>query len=224
MKKAKIGAGLSACGKRLGKLVAVAAAIFAGSTALPAAEKEDSLPGLGVQPTEYFYTGKPYDSDTESYTFRYRNYDPELNRWTTMDPSGFPDGANNIAYLAIPTSEFDWAGTIVIHFGTATGSMVYQLTWQEQYVRVATSFPPQVSYNWEMTTVQPNSTQTVNDPITAPTGLDNFQWTTNVLTTTTYTPTQYADTGWTWTEGSTRDASSTKTESLSQEYSYTTLE
>jgi len=115
MKKRKIGAGLSACGKRLGKLIAVAAAILAGATALPAAEKEDSLPGMGVQPAEYFYTGKPYDSDTGSYTFKYRNYDPELNRWTTSDPSGFPDGANNSRYAPTPTTGIDWQGLVVIN-------------------------------------------------------------------------------------------------------------
>ncbi|MCK9589568.1 MAG: hypothetical protein M0Q93_09435 [Terrimicrobiaceae bacterium] len=66
---------------------------------LAAHAKQDPLPGMRVQPTEYFYTGKPYESDTGSYTFKYRNYDPELNRWTTMDPSGFPDGANNHIYV-----------------------------------------------------------------------------------------------------------------------------
>jgi len=71
------------------------------------AEQKDSLPGMGVQPAEYFYTGKPYDSDTGSYTFKYRNYDPELNRWTTTDPSGFPDGANNSIYTSQPLCMFD---------------------------------------------------------------------------------------------------------------------
>ena len=64
------------------------------------APSPDKLPGLGLQPVEYFYTGKPYDADTETYTFKYRNYDPELNRWTTADPSGFPDGANNQVYCS----------------------------------------------------------------------------------------------------------------------------
>jgi len=70
----------------------------------------DALPGLGVQPVEYFYTGKPYDVDSESYTFKYRNYDPELNRWTTVDPSGFPDGANNQLYAPSPLFELDKFG------------------------------------------------------------------------------------------------------------------
>ena len=74
------------------------------------APSPDKLPGLGLQPVEYFYTGKPYDADTETYTFKYRNYDPELNRWTTADPSGFPDGANNQVYAPNPFSEFDPLG------------------------------------------------------------------------------------------------------------------
>jgi RHS repeat-associated protein len=61
-------------------------------------------------PQEVFFTGKPYLEETGQYLFLFRHYDPELARWTTADPSGFPDGANNIAYMAVPTSEFDWQG------------------------------------------------------------------------------------------------------------------
>ncbi|MCK9588011.1 MAG: hypothetical protein M0Q93_01450, partial [Terrimicrobiaceae bacterium] len=99
MKKPKIGAVKCACRKR-NRLAAFLVAILATAMLpLAAHAKQDSLPGMRVQPTEYFYTGKPYESDTGSYTFKYRNYDPELNRWTTMDPSGFPDGANNHIYV-----------------------------------------------------------------------------------------------------------------------------
>ena len=68
----------------------------------------DTLPATALQ--ELFYTGKPYLEETGQYVFLFRHYDPELGRWTTSDPSGFPDGANNIAYMAVPTSEFDYAG------------------------------------------------------------------------------------------------------------------
>jgi len=37
----------------------------------------------------------------------------QMNRWTTVDPSGFPDGANNRVYAATPTSEFDPNGFAV---------------------------------------------------------------------------------------------------------------
>ena len=38
-----------------------------------------------------FYTGKPYDADLNAYLFPFRNYSPDLGRWTVADPSGFPD-------------------------------------------------------------------------------------------------------------------------------------
>ena len=46
-----------------------------------------------------FYTGKPYLASTGSYAFKYRSYNPELARWTSEDPSGFPDGANSMAFV-----------------------------------------------------------------------------------------------------------------------------
>jgi RHS repeat-associated protein len=46
-----------------------------------------------------FYTGKPFLAESGSYAFKYREYNPEMNRWTTVDPSGFPDGANNRVYV-----------------------------------------------------------------------------------------------------------------------------
>ena len=46
-----------------------------------------------------FYTGKPYMAESGTYAFKYREYNPEMGRWTTVDPSGFPDGANNQIYV-----------------------------------------------------------------------------------------------------------------------------
>jgi RHS repeat-associated protein len=57
-----------------------------------------------------FFTGKPYIAELESYAFRFRTYDPELHRWTTEDPSGFPDGPNGSAYAPVPTFALDWQG------------------------------------------------------------------------------------------------------------------
>ena len=57
-----------------------------------------------------FYTGKPYIESTASYTFKYRSYNPVLARWTSEDPSGFPDGANGNIYAPVPTSQFDFEG------------------------------------------------------------------------------------------------------------------
>ncbi len=60
-----------------------------------------------------FFTGKPYDADSGTYVFKYRNYNPELARWTTPDPSGFPDGANNCRYAPVPTAQIDPTGLAV---------------------------------------------------------------------------------------------------------------
>ena len=54
-----------------------------------------------------FYTGKPFLKETGCYAFKFRQYDPELSRWTTTDPSGFPDGANPSVYASIPTTGYD---------------------------------------------------------------------------------------------------------------------
>lgn len=57
-----------------------------------------------------FYTGKPYLEETGQYLFLFRHYDPKLARWTTADPSGFPDGANAYYRAGSPTKTFDALG------------------------------------------------------------------------------------------------------------------
>jgi RHS repeat-associated protein len=54
-----------------------------------------------------FYTGKPYIDSTGSYAFKYRSYNPDLARWTSEDPSGYPDGANNQVFVPAPSFMFD---------------------------------------------------------------------------------------------------------------------
>ena len=61
-------------------------------------------------PETAFYTGKPYLATSGSYAFKYRSYSPELARWTSEDPSGFPDGANGNRYAPIPSYGLDFAG------------------------------------------------------------------------------------------------------------------
>jgi len=72
-----------------------------------------------IQECGVFYTGKPYLAESGSYAFKYREFNPEMGRWTTVDPSGFPDGANNRLYAAVPSSEFDPNGLAreIIHEG-----------------------------------------------------------------------------------------------------------
>ncbi len=70
-----------------------------------------------------FFTGKPYLESTGSYAFKYRNYNPEIARWTSEDPSGFPDGANGSAYAPVPTTSFDFMGLWrVILFNTSNAN------------------------------------------------------------------------------------------------------
>jgi len=52
-------------------------------------------------------TGKHYDEDLEAYVFPYRFYRPDLMRWTTPDPVGYPDGFSSYAYSSSPVNEFD---------------------------------------------------------------------------------------------------------------------
>ena len=66
-----------------------------------------------------FFTGKPYDATSGNYVFKYRNYNPGLARWTSTDPSGFPDGANNNMYAAAPTSQLDPDGLYTIKIAGA---------------------------------------------------------------------------------------------------------
>ena len=58
-----------------------------------------------------FYTGKPYLASSGSYVFKYRSYHPEMARWSSEDPSGFPDGANGFSYIKnTPNSKIDYEG------------------------------------------------------------------------------------------------------------------
>lgn len=65
------------------------------------------------------FTGKPFVKELEGFVFKHRNYSAKDLRWTTADPSGFPDGFNNYQYaLANPNSfvdpyglDVEWATT-----------------------------------------------------------------------------------------------------------------
>ncbi len=74
------------------------------------AEKAAETDAKFVTQETAFYTGKPYLASSGDYAFKYRNYDPELARWTSEDSSGFPDGANGQIYAPNPTSEIDFEG------------------------------------------------------------------------------------------------------------------
>jgi RHS repeat-associated protein len=67
--------------------------------------------GAGVAESG-LYTGKTFDADAGTYAFLFRNYDPELSRWTSLDPSGFPDGPNGQFYASVPTCSLDFLGLL----------------------------------------------------------------------------------------------------------------
>lgn len=56
------------------------------------------------------YTGKHFDVDLQAYVFPYRFYRPDLLRWTTPDPIGYPDGWNAFAYVGDPVTYRDRLG------------------------------------------------------------------------------------------------------------------
>ncbi len=101
---------------------------------------ESARQGYATEETA-FYTGKPYLASSGGYAFKYRSYNPELARWTSEDPSGFPDGANPNSYAPRPTSELDWAGLLAIVAnsgvnGTAINSGV---TMDGQWLKAVTT-------------------------------------------------------------------------------------
>jgi RHS repeat-associated protein len=64
------------------------------------AEKASKATSQGYAAEETaFYTGRPYLASSGDYAFKFRSYDPALARWTSEDPSGFPDGANALIYV-----------------------------------------------------------------------------------------------------------------------------
>ncbi len=45
------------------------------------------------------YTGKPWDDTAQLFHFPYRQYSPDMARWTTRDPLGMVDGPNVYGYV-----------------------------------------------------------------------------------------------------------------------------
>jgi RHS repeat-associated protein len=70
-----------------------------------------------------FFTGKPYVEDLGA-VFLFRNYRPELGKWQTSDPLGYPDGWNNFAYVNNwVTNNYDWLGAIARHYLDTEGGI-----------------------------------------------------------------------------------------------------
>ena len=78
-----------------------------------------------------FFTGKPM-IDGLGYNFLYRNYRPELGKWQTKDPLGYPDGWNSFAYCNNGViMHFDFLGTkSVVIFVSGAGEGTYHSAGQ----------------------------------------------------------------------------------------------
>lgn len=75
-----------------------------------AADAQAAKQANAATATSAFYSGKPYLEETGSYVFKFRQFDRDLSRWTTADPSGFPDGANRYVLGGNPVSGLDQLG------------------------------------------------------------------------------------------------------------------
>jgi len=121
-----------------------------------------------------FYTGKPFDSSSESYLFKYRSYDPEFSRWTSADPSGFPDGANNHSYVNnMTTIALDPTGLAIF---TYSSSFFKHDSWTETlYPNFEFGFPPGASISFEWRNSSGTSTNYFGErqsSVTLPTGMN----------------------------------------------------
>jgi RHS repeat-associated protein len=94
----------------------------ADTTAKTVAKEAAQASASAKSESSGFYTGKPYLAESGSYAFKYREYNPEMNRWTTVDPSGFPDGANNRVYAPNPANELDNNGLNVLKATDSIGN------------------------------------------------------------------------------------------------------
>jgi len=88
-------------------------------TTLSVDEKPISSTAYGEGLTEGRFTSKIFIPELNSYLFPCRLYSASATCWTTEDPTGFPDGANNHAYaLNDPTGNVDPLGTVAWdHYG-----------------------------------------------------------------------------------------------------------
>lgn len=81
-----------------------------GSTLSLGGESLDSS-AFGEGLKNGFLTGKPFVQELGGFFFKHRSYSAEDARWTTADPSGFPDGSNCYSFVTgDPINGFDRLG------------------------------------------------------------------------------------------------------------------
>ncbi len=120
------------------------------------AEKSSGVTSQGYAAEETaFYTGKPYLSSSGGYAFKYRSYNPELARWTSEDPSGFPDGANGNVYVMAPTTQLDALGLDNVTFtgtpeSSTTSGSNFNITVVEEAHQLNTSIIVRMVVSWSV--------------------------------------------------------------------------
>jgi RHS repeat-associated protein len=89
--------------------------------------KEINRTTFGSGSEKGFFTGKPYVKELGA-VFLFRNYRPELGKWQTSDPLGYPDGWNNFAYVNNwVTNCIDWLGMTERSF--TSDDITYTYDW-----------------------------------------------------------------------------------------------
>lgn len=85
----------------------VAVSDMIGSSLSVGAGTFDST-AFGEGLTSGLFTGKPFVAELGCFLFKHRNYSAVDVRWISPDPSGFPDGTNNLEYAGSnPTTTVD---------------------------------------------------------------------------------------------------------------------
>jgi RHS repeat-associated protein len=72
------------------------------------------------------FTGKPYDADLGAHVFPFRNYRSDSGRWTSADPSGFPDGVNSNRYDPVVTTSLDPLGLTTVNASEVQSMDIYR--------------------------------------------------------------------------------------------------
>jgi len=60
----------------------------------------ESLNWSGTVPNRYTYTGREWDSESSTYHYRARQYNPSVGRFTARDPIGYLGGLNIYSYCS----------------------------------------------------------------------------------------------------------------------------
>jgi len=71
------------------------------------------------------FTGKPWDNDARLFHFPYRQYSPDMARWTLRDPLGMVDGPNSYAYTRGDTINFYDEDGRYIRYAIMAGRYIY---------------------------------------------------------------------------------------------------